>query len=177
MTTGCGYGLDNLTLYNWVGDLDQARTNVNFPGIFKNPDFTKALWNTVRLTVLASLITAFFGQFFGYVGTRGRGKWYGTLTEQLVFIPYLIPSIAFGAIFLGMFSVPHWFIPSLYGTFTLVVLVSVVKHFPFASRSGMANMMQISVELEEAADVAGASFWQRIIKIVLPCPRTASCPA
>ena len=99
---------------------------------------------------------------------RGRGKWYGTLIEQLVFVPYLIPSIAFGAIFLGMFSVKHGPIPSLYGTFALVVLVSVVKHFPFASRSGMANMMQISTELEEAADVAGANFWQRIFKIVLP---------
>ncbi|NLO85755.1 MAG: iron ABC transporter permease [Clostridiales bacterium] len=168
ITTGGGYGLNNMTLYNWIGTLDQATTNVNFPGVFKNPDFTKALWNTVRLTVIASLITAFFGQFFGYVSTRGRGKWYGSLTEQLVFIPYLIPSIAFGAIFLGMFSVPHGIIPSLYGTFTLVVLVSVVKHFPFASRSGMANMMQINVELEEAADIAGASFWRRLAKIVLP---------
>ena len=139
-----------------------------FPGIFKNPDFLSALWNTVRLTVIAATITAFFGQIFGYISTRGRGKWYGSLTEQLVFIPYLIPSIAFGAIYLGMFSVQNGIIPSLYGTFALVVLVSVVKHFPFASRSGMANMMQISYELEEAADIAGASFWQRQMKIVLP---------
>lgn len=168
VTTGGGYGLENLTLYNWIGDLSQAREHTYYPGVFKNPDFLSALWNTIRLTVLSSVITAFFGQFFGYVGTRGRNRWYGGLTEQLVFIPYLIPSIAFGAIFLGMFSVPHGPIPSLYGTFALVVLVSVVKHFPFASRSGMANMMQISVELEEAADVAGASFWQRILKIVLP---------
>jgi iron(III) transport system permease protein len=168
ITTGGGYGLNNLTLYNWIGSLSEAPKNVNFPGVFKNPDFIKSLWNTVRLTVLSSLITAFFGQFFGYVSTRGRGRWYGSLVEQLVFVPYLIPSVAFGAIFLGMFSVPHGFIPSLYGTFTLVVLVSVVKHFPFASRSGMSNMMQISTELEEAADIAGASFWRRIFKIVLP---------
>jgi len=169
ISTGSGYGPENLTLYNWIGDLANApKDNINFPGIFKNPEFGKALWNTVRLTVIASLITAFCGQFFGYVSTRGRGKWYGALVEQLVFVPYLIPSIAFGAIFLGMFSVKRGIIPSLYGTFALVVLVSVVKHFPFASRSGMANMMQISVELEEAADIAGASFWRRIWKIVLP---------
>ena len=59
-------------------------------------------------------------------------------------------------------------IPSLYGTFALILLTSVVKHFPFASRSGSANMMQISVELEEAADIAGASFWRRIGSIVIP---------
>ncbi len=168
ITTGGGYGLENLTLYNWIGRLEDATANVNFPGIFQNSDFKSALWNTVRLTVIASIITALFGQIFGYVSTRGRGKWYGSLTEQLVFIPYLIPSIAFGAIYLGMFSVSHGPIPSLYGTFALVVLVSVVKHFPFASRSGMANMMQISVELEEAADIVGASFWRRLLKIVFP---------
>ncbi len=168
VSTGSGYGMENLTLYNWVGKLEEARANVNFPGIFRNSDFLSALWNTVRLTVIASIITALFGQIFGYVSSRGRGKWYGALTEQLVFIPYLIPSIAFGAIYLAMFSTPQGLIPSLYGTFTLVVLVSVVKHFPFASRSGMANMMQISVELEEAADIAGASFWKRLSRIVFP---------
>ena len=57
---------------------------------------------------------------------------------------------------------------ALYGTFTLIVLTSVVKHFPFASKSGTANMLSISVELEEAADIAGASFWKRMVSIIVP---------
>ena len=62
ISTGSGYGLNNLTLYNWIGELGEStKANVNFPGIFKNPEFSKALWNTVRLTVIASLITAFCG--------------------------------------------------------------------------------------------------------------------
>ena len=40
--------------------------------------------------------------------------------------------------------------------------------FRSASRSGTASMMQISTELEEAAETAGASFWRRIGKIVIP---------
>ncbi len=81
-----------------------------------------------------------------------------------------MPGVAFSAIYFAMFSEPRLggIIPSLYGTFMLILLTSVVKHFPFASRSGSANMMQISVELEEAADIAGASFWRRIGKIVIP---------
>ena len=124
----------------------------------------------MRLTLIASIITALCGQFLGYISTRGRGKWYGSLTEQLVFIPYLMSGVAFSTMYFSMFSVPHLggLIPSLYGTFALIVLTSTVKHFPFASRSGTANMMQISVELEEAADINGASFWQRMGKIVLP---------
>ena len=170
ITTGNGYGLDNLTLYNWIGTVDQAEKYTNTPGIFRNKDFLNALWNTVRLTLIASIITAICGQFLGYISSRGRGKWYGNLTEQLVFVPYLMSGIAFSTMYFAMFSVPHLggLIPSLYGTFTLIVLTSVVKHFPFASKSGTANMLTISVELEEAADIAGASFWKRMASIIVP---------
>ncbi|MGN0801110.1 MAG: ABC transporter permease [Candidatus Faecivicinus sp.] len=170
VTTGNGYGLDNLTLYNWIGEVGEAEKVINYPGIFRNSEFGTSVYNTIRLTFLGSIITAFCGQFLGYISTRGRGKWYGSMTEQLVFVPYLMSGVAFSTMYFAMFSRPHLggLIPSLYGTFTLIVLTSVVKHFPFASRSGTANMMQIAVELEEAADINGASFWQRMGKIVLP---------
>ena len=170
VTTGNGYGLSNLTLYNWIGAVEEADRYISYPGIFRNPEFGKAVWNTIRLTFIGSIITALCGQFLGYISTRGRGKWYGSTTEQLVFIPYLMSGIAFSSMYVAMFSQPRLggLIPSLYGTFTLIVLTSVVKHFPFASRSGTANMMQIAVELEEAADINGANFWQRMGKIVLP---------
>ena len=170
ITTGAGYGPENLTLYNWIGTTDAAVKYTNYPGIFRNPEFMSALWNTVRLSLIASIITAFCGQFLGYISSRGRGKWYGNLTEQLVFVPYLMSGVAFSTMYFSMFSRPHFggLIPSLYGTFTLIILTSVVKHFPFASRSGTANMLSISVELEEAADIAGASFWKRMSSIIIP---------
>ena len=170
VTTGNGYALSNLTLYNWIGSVDEAQKYTSYPGIFRNPEFGKAMWNTIRLTAIGSIITAFCGQFLGYISTRGRGKWYGSLTEQLVFVPYLMSGVAFSSMYVAMFSRPRLggLLPSLYGTFTLIVLTSVVKHFPFASRSGTSNMMQIATELEEAADINGASFWQRMGKIVLP---------
>ena len=170
ITTGAGYGLDNLTLYNWIGTPDKAVRYTNYPGIFRHDEFWSALWNTVRLSLIASIVTAFCGQFLGYISSRGRGKWYGNLTEQLVFVPYLMSGVAFSTMYFSMFSRPHFggLIPSLYGTFTLIILTSVVKHFPFASRSGTANMLSISVELEEAADIAGASFWKRMSSIIIP---------
>lgn len=173
VTTGKGYGLDNLTLYNWIGRVGEANKYTNYPGIFMNPKFGLAVWNTVRLTVIGSVITAVCGQFLGYISTRGRGRWYGSLTEQLVFIPYLMSGVAFSTMYFAMFSRPRLggLIPSLYGTFALIVLTSVVKHFPFASRSGTANMMQISTELEEAADLCGAGFGRRMWRIVMPLAR------
>ena len=170
ITTGAGYGLDNLTLYHWIGKAGEIDKYTNYVGIFRNPNFFSAFWNTIRLTLIASILTAICGQFLGYISSRGRGKWYGDLTEQMVFVPYLMSGIAFSTMYFSMFSRPHLggLMPSLYGTFTLIVLTSVVKHFPFASKSGTANMLSISVELEEAADIAGASFWKRMSSIIVP---------
>ena len=46
--------------------------------------------------------------------------------------------------------------------------IAVVKNMPFASRAGTSNMLQISTELEEAAQVENAGFLRRFFKIVFP---------
>lgn len=161
------YSLDNFSLHYWIGS-GIPTVFEGEPGVLANPRFWRNMLNTLALVVVTSVIATFCGQVLGYITSRGRGKLSGKLVEQLVFIPYLIPSIAFGAIYLSMFSTPRLFLPSLYGTFTLMVLVSVVKHLPFSSRSGTSNMMQIGAELEEAANISGAGFFKRFGKIVLP---------
>lgn len=143
------------------------------PGIFRNPNFINALINSLKLTFVNGIFGTIFGQIIGYICAKGRGKLHGRVVEQLVFIPYLIPSIAFGGIFLSMFSRPQTLfgvtlVPSLYGTFALLTITSVVKHLPFASRAGTSNMLQIGGELEEAAAIAGAGFFKRFVRIVFP---------
>ncbi len=163
------YAWSNFSLHYWAGAAHQLpEVFEGEPGVFANPRFWTNVWNTLKLVVVTSVIGTLCGQLIGYITSRGRGKISGRLVEQLVFVPYLIPSIAFGAIYLSMFSKPQFLIPSLYGTFALMVLVSVVKHLPFSSRAGTANMMQIGMELEEAASIEGASFGKRMGRIVLP---------
>ena len=89
------------------------------------------------------------------------------IVEQLAYIPYVIPGIAFGAVYIAMFE-SCGPIPALYGTFALLVIVSVAKHIPYSSRSGVSAMMQVGRELEEAAQVAGANVWQRFRRIIFP---------
>ena len=166
------YSLSNFTLHYWIGDPD-PKIMEGLPGIFKNETFINSLFNSLRLTLVNGVFGTIFGQLLGYITAKGRGKLHGKLVEQLVFIPYLIPSVAFGGIYLSMFSKPQQIfgvtlVPALYGTFALLTLVSVVKHLPFASRAGTSNMLQISGELEEAATIEGAGFFRRFIKIVFP---------
>ena len=174
------YGLNNLTLHYWIGGRDPMIVNGE-PGVLQNPDFFRTLKSTMALVLSTSVIAAFCGHLVGYLSSRGRSRLSGRLIDLLVFIPYLIPSIAFGAMYLSMFSTAKTVylfghaiqvFPSLYGTFALLVLVSVVKNLPFSSRSGTATMMQIGVELEEAAEIAGAGFVRRMRSIVLPLARS-----
>lgn len=166
------YSISNFTLHYWIGDKD-PNIMEGLPGIFKNTQFINALVNSLKLTFVNGVFGTLFGQMLGYICAKGRGKFHGKLVEQLVFIPYLIPSVAFGGIYLSMFSKPQTLfgvtlIPALYGTFALLTLTSVVKHLPFASRAGTSNMLQISGELEEAATIEGAGFFKRFAKIVFP---------
>lgn len=166
-----GLSPDNFTLFNWIGKEENSYAILNWePGLLRNVKFTTAIWNTAKLGVLGAIISSFMGLIFGYISVRGRGKWYGHAIDQLVFVPYLIPAVAFSAVYVAMFIKPKLggLIPSLYGTFLLILLISTVKYFPYASKSGSATMMQISAELEEAASINGAGFFRRLWSVVLP---------
>ena len=165
------YSLDNLTLHYWISTGDPGFYEGE-PGILLNNRFYTALWSTLKITVLTSVVATCVGQLVGYLTSRMRGKFLGNVMELVVFVPYLMPSLAFGAIYLSMFSTPTWFIPSLYGTFALVILVSVVKNIPFAARTGQSSMMQISTELEEAAQIEGIGFAKRFVKIIAPLAKS-----
>lgn len=161
------YSLSNLSLQYYTGD-SNPRYAEGSPGIFRDPQFFQAAWNSVALAGVTAVVTAVLGILLGYVIVKGRGTLLSKITEQLAFLPYLIPGIAFGAIYLGMFANSLGPIPALYGTFWLLVVVSVVKHLPFSSRSGTAAIMQVGSELEEAATMAGAAWLTRFRRIILP---------
>jgi iron(III) transport system permease protein len=161
------YSLSNLSLVHWIGKSD-VRINNGEPGILRNPAIYKAAWNSIRLSITTAFFTAFLGVILGYSIVKGRGTRLAKITEQLAFIPYVIPGIAFGAVYITMFAKPVGPIPPLYGTFALLVVVSVAKHIPYSSRSGVSAMLQVGRELEEAAAVAGASNWRRFRAIIFP---------
>jgi iron(III) transport system permease protein len=165
------YSLSNLTLQHWIGARGTVY-NHGEPGVLYNPKIYTTAWNSIRLSLWTALFTALLGIILGYAIVKGRGTRLSRLVEQLAYIPYVIPGIAFGAVYIAMFARKLGPIPPLYGTFTLLVIVSVAKHLPYSSRSGVSAMMQVGRELEEAAQVAGASAWQRFKSIIFPLTRS-----
>lgn len=161
------YSLSNLTLHFWVGESNSQIAD-GIAGIFRSSELWASTRNTVALAAVTASLTALIGILLGYAIVKGRGTLLAKAIEQMAFLPYLMPSIAFGAIYLGMFARPVGPLPALYGTFWLLVVVSVVKNLPYSSRSGTAAMLQVGGELEEAAVVAGSSWLDRFRSVILP---------
>jgi len=161
------YSFSNFTLQNWVGQANPIY-NDGEPGVLLNPRIYKTAWNSIKLALYTAFFTALLGVLLGYAIVKGRGTRLAKLIDQLAYIPYVIPGIAFGAVYIAMFARKLGPLPSLYGTFALLVIVSVAKHIPYSSRSGVSAMMQVGRELEEAAQVAGANVWQRFRRIIFP---------
>ena len=161
------YSLGNLTLHYWVGKSNPALAEGE-SGILRNLQILGAAWNSIKLSVIVAVLTGLIGVLIGYAVVKGRGSKLSSLLEQQSFLPYLIPSIAFGAIYLSLFTRKIGPLPALYGTFFLLVLVCVAKNLPFSARSGISSMLQIAGELEEAAVMVGASWFCRFRKIILP---------
>jgi iron(III) transport system permease protein len=161
------YAFSNLTLQHWIG----ARGGIynhGEPGVLLNPKIYVTAWNSIKLSLFTAFFTALIGIILGYAIVKGRGTRLSKLVEQLAYIPYVIPGIAFGAVYIAMFARKLGPLPPLYGTFALLVIVSVSKHLPYSSRSGVSAMLQVGHELEEAAMVAGAGAWRRFRKIIFP---------
>ena len=170
------YSFSNMTTYFWIGsggDIDLASGE---EGVLTNDRFLSALWNSIRLGVLAAGVNGLLGLLVGYAIVRTRGTTISKSLESISFAPYIFPSIALGAIYIGMFSTSYGPIPALYGTFFLLVMITVVKNLPFTSRTGIAAMHQIDKSLEEAARAQGIGWVKRMTKIIVP-PSTSGIMA
>jgi iron(III) transport system permease protein len=156
------YSFSNLTLAYWTGEVYGIR------GILVSERVQAAALNTLGIGLAVGIATAFVGILIGYVVTKKRGSFIARALEQISFIPFVIPGIALAAIYLTMFAQPRGPIPSLYGTIWILILAFMVARLPFASRSGIASMIQIGGSLEEAAELHGASFWTRFRRVLFP---------
>ncbi|GAB3241457.1 ABC transporter permease [Pseudaeromonas pectinilytica] len=165
------FSVANFTLDFWIGDhLDSvAETS----GVLLSPNLWRAAWNTLWIVGVAAISAGVLGLLVGYVVVRTPFGWLALLLRQVTFFPYLVPGIAFAAAYLSLFAEPRGPLPALYGTVTLLILALIADEMPYASRAGISSMMQLGKEPEEAAQMAGAGWWRRLLCIVMPIQKGA----
>ena len=91
---------------------------------------------------------------------RGRGAF-----DALTLLPITVPGIALGLSLLVVYlRVP---LP-IYGTLAILMIAYVTKFLPFGMRFATTSMYQVHSDLEESAQVAGASWTLTFRKVILP---------
>lgn len=164
LQTGIGnFTWEGFTLDYWVGQDVRG-----FDGVLVDGRMLKAIWNTFFISFAVGIISVLAAFASGYAVAKGRGSRMANLIEQVAFVPYLVPGVALGAVFLAMFAGPIGPLPSLYGTTTLLILACFVAQLPFAVRSGTTAMMQIAGELEEAGAMHTRSWLTIARRILIP---------
>lgn len=155
-----------LTLQYWISSTPTDANN-GLVGIFHEKQVWRAFGNSLLLSFLCAIIAGSSGVLIGYAVARKRGTRLARSVDSLAFLPYLMPSMALGAAFLTMA-----FTFGLGRAFIVLVLVGSVKYLPFASRSGINAMLQLSGEIEEAAVIVGVPWWKRMVRIIFPIQKS-----
>jgi iron(III) transport system permease protein len=140
-------------------------------GILRSLFMWKALGRSLLLSLIVSAIAGTFGILIGYAVARKRGSRAATIVSNLAFLPYLIPSMSFGAVYLAL-SYTKGF-TWLDGSFVLLILVGSIKFMPFASRTGTSAMLQLSGEIEESAMILNVPWIKRMLNIIIPIQKSS----
>jgi len=159
----------NLTTKWWI-----VSENITENGMYGQPGilYNSAIWNafggTVIVAVACAILAGTIGLLVGYsVSKNRRSKWAGYV-NNIAFLPYLMPSLAVGVAFFVFGSSL-----GIFNTYLLLILAGVVKYIPFASRSALNSMMQLSGEIEEAAVIQNIPWHKRMFRIIIPIQKTS----
>lgn len=158
------YSASNMTLNYWIGDAGSVSTTIGNSGILKDPAIWSAMGNSLKLSIICALIAGSCGVIIGYAVVRRKGTKLSNWVSGLSFFPYLVPAMAFSAIYLAISTN----FPFLTNSFLILVLVGSVKYLPFATKAGTNSMLQLSPEIEEAAAIYGVPWLKRMTRIIIP---------
>lgn len=160
----------------------------NFAYLMSDPDWWRAVWNTVVLTVVSVGLETALGLAIAltlHAHFRGRG-----LLRAAVLIPWAIPTVVsakmwawmlndvFGvvnAVLLGagLISAPIAWTASPDTALTAVILVDVWKTTPFMALLLLAGLQMLPEEIYEAARIDGVHPLEVFWKVTLPLLKPA----
>lgn len=139
-------------------------------GILYNSTIWSAFKGTIFVAVCCALIAGTVGLLIGYAVSKNRRSKWANYVNGVAFLPYLMPSIAVGAALFILFSNEKI---NLFNTYTLLIIAGAIKYIPFASRSSLNSMLQISGEIEEAAMIQNIPWFKRMFRILIPIQKSA----
>jgi iron(III) transport system permease protein len=151
---GYGLELDNFTwrnyLYIWIEPLPRT-----------------AIINSFLLATGSATVVVLLGIVVGYIiaRTKVRGR---AILDYLAVLPLGIAGTAFAAGLIIVYLNRPLSLLGVYATLWILLIAYVTRFLPFGVRYCQTAFMQVGQELEEAARLGGANWFQTVWHILLP---------
>ncbi len=152
-----------LPFYQPVSTAALARVTLdNYRTVF-SADHVGLIANTLLVAVATATLAVALTFLAAWLAVRrAPGGW---ALERLATIPLVFPGLILGIAVMQLFL--HLPIP-LYGTLGILIWAFVINYLPYGMRYSATGMLQIHRELEESAEMCGASPLMRLRRIVAP---------
>ena len=136
----------------------------HFISLFEKNDFSVAVMNSLQVTIISLIFSLFFGLACAYILARARFRY--KLKGSMLFwvlLVRIIPPIAFALplyIMMNNLGILNSKIP--------LILSHILINIPFIIWFMISFFAGLPEEIEESAEIDGATEFQLFIKIVLP---------
>ncbi|WP_457590103.1 sulfate ABC transporter permease subunit CysT [Gordonia aurantiaca] len=131
------------------------------------PAAVDALWITVLVSVIAALINVVFGTLIAWVLVRddfpGKG-----FVNAIIDLPFALPTIVASLVLLSLYGPNSPIDIQLNATKPALVIALTFVTLPFVVRQVQPVLIELDVDVEEAASVLGANNLTIFRRIILP---------
>ena len=141
-------------------------TALHWSRVIEDSVFLASLKNTLVLAGATAMVSVVLFTLIAYIVIRTNFVGRSAL-DMVSWLPSTLPGIILGLGLLSVFlGTP--FLRPLYGSMFLLIIATVISSMTLGVQVIKGALMQLAVELEEAAKVAGGSGWDSFRDIVLP---------
>ena len=175
-----------LSLYNYRLTDPNGKEFVglsNYTTVLSDPVWWTDFSTTLAITIVSVAVELVLGFGFAFVMYRiVRGR---SLVRTGILVPYGIVTVVSAYIWRYAFQLDSGFVNQWFGlgdfnwfgqrwsSLFVIILSEIWKTTPFISLLLLAGLVQVPMELQEAAEVDGATAIQRIYKVTLPNMKAA----
>ncbi len=138
----------------------------NYAALFESRIFMRSIKNSIFLSLGSATVVMVMVALAAWFVVRSRLKG-AQVVDQLTFLPLVVPGLVMG-VALSFVYLRNPLPFQIYGTIWILMLAYVTRFMPYGMRYAVPALTQISSELEEAAAVSGATWWQSNRRILLP---------
>jgi iron(III) transport system permease protein len=147
-------------------NLAEPWTLANWSSVFQDSVFLTSLRNTLLISGSAAILAVVVYGLIAYISVRTTYR-LRAVVDFLAWLPSSLPGIILGLGLLWAF-LGNPILRPLYGTLVAIIIAVLVTGMTIGVQTIKSNLVQVGLELEEAARVGGGTFWHSARYVLLP---------